>query len=324
MRAHATNAIDASCDTLFPQTHMHKITTLDDNWMGRPKSIGTALLESDGRRAIVDPGPSSTLDTLKNQLRAHGTSVSNLDTILLTHIHLDHAGATGALVRENPNLTVYVHKLGAPHMIDPSKLVASAARLWPDTLHQLFGEPVPVPAENLRILEGGETIPLGSRKIEVAYTPGHASHHVSYFEDAERVAFVGDTTGVKIEGHSYAMPATPPPDIELKIWDRSFAAILERKPKRLFLTHFGYSDNPAAHISQFRERLHGWMEMTVKILQSAPSDEAAMKSFMAQARAEISEHLPAEDLEQYIQTAGLNLSFLGLARHARKRAQAAP
>ena len=302
---------------------MHKITTLDDNWMGRPKSIGTALLESDGHRAIVDPGPGSTLDTLKNQLRAHGASVSNLDAILLTHIHLDHAGATGVLVRENPRLAVYVHKLGAPHMLDPSKLLASAARLWPDTLQQLFGDALPVPKENLRILEGGETIALGSHRIEVAYTPGHASHHVSYFENLQGVAFVGDTAGVRIEGHSYAMPATPPPDIDLKIWDGSFAAILERKPKRLFLTHFGYSDDPASHIAQFRERLHRWMDMAVKILQSAPSDEAAMESFMAQARDEIREHLPVEDVEQYIQTAGLNLSFLGLARHARKRAQAA-
>ena len=302
---------------------MHKITTLDDNWMGRPRSIGTALLESDGHRAIVDPGPGSTLDTLRKELRAHGTSVSELDAILLTHIHLDHAGATGALVKENPRLAVYVHKLGAPHMIDPSKLLASAARLWPDTLQQLFGEAVPVPAENLGILEGGETIHLGSRKIEVAYTPGHASHHVSYFEDAEGVAFVGDTAGIKIEGHSYAMPATPPPDIDLKIWDGSFTAILERKSKRLFLTHFGFSENPAAHLAQFRERLHRWMEMTEKILQSASSDEAALESFMAAARAEISEHLPPEDIEQYAQTAGLNLSFLGLARHARKRAQAA-
>ena len=302
---------------------MHKITTLDDNWMGRPKSIGTALLESDGRRAIVDPGPGSTLDTLKKELRARGVAVSDLDAILLTHIHLDHAGATGALVRENPKLAVYVHKLGAPHMIDPSKLLASAARLWPETLQQLFGEAVPVPPQNLHILEGGETIPLGSRKIEVAYTPGHASHHVSYFEDAEGTAFVGDTTGIKIEGHSYIMPATPPPDIDLKIWDGSFAAILERKPKRLFLTHFGYSDNPTSHIAKFRERLHRWMEMTEKILQSAPSDEAAMESFMAQARAEIGEHLPTQDVDQYAATAGLNLSFLGLARHARKRAQAA-
>ena len=302
---------------------MHKITTLDDNWMGRPRSIGTALLEWNGHRAVVDPGPGSTLETLKKQLRAQGASVGELDAILLTHIHLDHAGASGAMVKENPRLAVYVHKLGAPHMIDPSKLLASAARLWPDNLQELFGEAVPVPAENLRILEGEETIRLGSRKVEVAYTPGHASHHVSYFEDAEGVAFVGDATGIRIEGHSFVMPATPPPDIDLKIWDTSFAAILEQKPKRLFLTHFGFSEDPAAHIAQFRERLRRWMEMTERTLRSAPSEEAAMSSFIAQARAEIGEHLPPQEVEQYAATAGLNLSFLGLARHARKRSQAA-
>jgi glyoxylase-like metal-dependent hydrolase (beta-lactamase superfamily II) len=302
---------------------MHKITTLDDHWMGRPRSIGTALLESDGHYAIVDPGPGSTLNTLRKELGARGVSVGDLDAILLTHIHLDHAGASGALVRENPRVTVYVHKLGAPHMIDPSKLLASAARLWPDNLDELFGEAVPVPESHLRILEGRETITLGSRKIEVAYTPGHAAHHVSYFEDVEGVAFVGDTTGIRIEGHPYVMPATPPPDIDLPLWDSSFARILERQPKRLFLTHFGFSENPAAHIAQFRERLHGWMETTEGILHSAKSDEEAMACFMATMRAEIGEHLPAEEVEQYVATAGLNLSFLGLARHARKRAQAA-
>src|SRR5437667_310739 len=181
--------LGASCVTLLPRAAMHKITTLDDHWMARPRSIGTALLESDGHHAIVDPGPGSTLNTLRHELRAHGVSVSDLDAILLTHIHLDHAGASGALVRENPRVIVYVHKLGAPHMVDPSKLLASAARLWPDNLGELFGEAVPVPESNLQILEGRETITLGSRKIEVAYTPGHAAHHVSYFEDVEGVAF---------------------------------------------------------------------------------------------------------------------------------------
>ena len=302
---------------------MHKITTLDDYWMGRPRSIGTALLESDGHHAVVDPGPGSTLDTLRKELGARGVSVSDLDAILLTHIHLDHAGSSGALVKENPRLAVYVHKLGAPHMMDPSKLLASAARLWPDNLEQLFGEALPVPDANLRILEGGETITLGSRKIEVAYTPGHASHHVSYFENVEGVAFVGDTTGVRIEEHTYVMPATPPPDIDLQLWDSSFARILERRPKRLFLTHFGFSENPAAHIAQFRERLNRWMVTTERILHAAKSDAEAMDCFMATMRAEIGEHLPAEEVEQYVATAGLNLSFLGLARHARKRAQAA-
>jgi glyoxylase-like metal-dependent hydrolase (beta-lactamase superfamily II) len=302
---------------------MPSITTLDDLWTGRPRTIAAALLESDGHHAVIDPGPGSTLETFLQQLRAHGLAVRDLDAILLTHIHLDHAGVTGALVRENPRLAVYVHKLGAPHMVDPSKLLASAARLWPIDLQRLFGEDLPVPGGNLRILEGGETLTLGARKLEVVYTPGHASHHVSYFDQAEGVAFVGDTTGVRIEGHPFVMPATPPPDIDLGIWDASFAAILERKPSRLFLTHFGYSDNPSEHILLFRERLHHWAALAEKIIASAARDAAAMDAFMSVTHREIAEHLPAEEVDHYVFSAGLNLSFLGLARYLRKRAKAA-
>ena len=303
---------------------MLSITTLDNLWTGRPHTIAAALLESDRHRCIVDPGPGSTLETFHQQLQAHGLGVGDLDAILLTHIHLDHAGATGALVRENPRLAVYVHKLGAPHVIDPSKLLASAQRLWPNDLQRLFGEALPVPAENLRILEGGETISLGSRKIEVAYTPGHASHHVSYFDQAEGVAFVGDTAGVRIEGNSYAMPATPPPDIDLEIWEKSFAAILERKPTRLFLTHYGFSDNPSEHILLFRERLHRWAALAAEILRTAANDSAAMDSFMSATYAEISQNLGGGEADHYAFSAGLNLSFLGLQRYLRKRAAAAP
>jgi glyoxylase-like metal-dependent hydrolase (beta-lactamase superfamily II) len=248
--------------------------------------------------------------------------VGDLDAILLTHIHLDHAGATGALVRENPRLAVYVHKNGAPHMADPSKLLSSAQRLWPNDLQRLFGETLPVPAENLRILEGGETLTLGSRQVEVVYTPGHASHHISYFDKKGGVAFVGDTTGVRIEGNAYAMPATPPPDIDLEAWDTSFAAILERNPARLFLTHFGYSENPSEHILLFRERLHRWAAIAEEVLRTAASDSAAMDSFMSATYAEISQYLPAGEAEHYAFSAGLNLSFLGLARYLRKRAPA--
>ncbi len=302
---------------------MPSITTLDNLWTGRPHTIAAGLLESDGHRAIVDPGPGSTLETFHQQLQAHGLGVGDLDAILLTHIHLDHAGATGALVRENSRLAVYVHKFGAPHVIDPSKLLASAQRLWPNDLQRLFGEALPVPAENLRILEGGETLTLGSRKVEVVYTPGHASHHVSYFDQAEGVAFVGDTAGVRIEGNSFAMPATPPPDIDLEIWEKSFAAILERKPARLFLTHYGYSDNPAEHILLFRERLHRWAALTAEILRTAASDSVAMDSFMSATFAEIAQNLGGGEAEHYAFSAGLNLSFLGLQRYLRKRAAAA-
>lgn len=302
---------------------MNSITTLDDNWMGYPRSIGTALLESENHRVLIDPGPGSTLGTLRQKLKARGLSAGDLHAIWLTHIHMDHAGASGALVQENPRLSVYVHKVGAPHMADPSKLMASALRLWPNELHALFGEMLPVPAENLRVLEGGETLTLGSRKVEVIYTPGHASHHVSYFDQQEGVAFVGDTAGVRIEGNSYVMPATPPPDIDLESWEKSFAAILERKPSRLFLTHFGFSENPAEHILRFRERLYHWASIAEKSILSAASDSAATETFVAATKAEIAENLPANEVEHYAFTAGLNLSFLGLARYLRKRAAAA-
>jgi glyoxylase-like metal-dependent hydrolase (beta-lactamase superfamily II) len=301
---------------------MSDITILDTNWVGRPHSVAAALLESNGHRVIIDPGPESTYATLRERLRSRGLSVAELDAILLTHIHLDHAGASGSLVRENPSLMVYVHTRGAPHMIDPSRLLASAARLWPDNLHQLFGETLPVPKENLRMLEGGETLTLGARKLEVAYTPGHASHHVSYFDAAQGVAFVGDTTGIRIDNGPYILPATPPPDISLEIWENSFATILARRPSRLFLTHFGYVENPAEHIDEFRRRLHRWAELAAEILRSAASESEAKEAFVSRAQAEMQERLGPEEADHHAFTAGLDLSFLGLARYLHKRAEA--
>jgi glyoxylase-like metal-dependent hydrolase (beta-lactamase superfamily II) len=301
---------------------MSEITVLDTNWAGRPHSVASALLQSGGHRALIDPGPESTYATLRERLHSHGLSVAQLDAILLTHIHLDHAGASGSLVRDNPRLAVYVHTLGAPHMLDPSRLLASAARLWPENLHQLFGETLPVPKENLRILEGGETLTLGSRKLEVAYTPGHASHHVSYFDAMEEIAFVGDTTGIRIDNGPYILPATPPPDISLEIWEDSFATILARRPSRLFLTHFGYAENPSEHIDEFRRRLHRWAELAAESLRSASSEAEAKLIFVARAQTEMQERLGAAEADHHAFTAGLDLSFLGLARYLRKRAEA--
>ena len=299
-----------------------EISILDMNWVGRPHSIAAALLQSGRHYAIIDPGPESTYETLREHLHSRGLSPAQLDAVLLTHIHLDHAGASGSLVRENPRLIVYVHNLGAPHMIDPSRLLASAARLWPDTLHQLFGETLPVPKENLRILEGDETLTLGTRKIEVAYTPGHASHHVSYFDTADSIAFVGDTTGVRIDNGPYILPATPPPDINLEIWEDSFATILERRPSRLFLTHFGYADDPAQHIDEFGTTLRNWAELAAEAVGASSDETQAKEAFVRRAQAEMQERLGAEEAEHHAFTAGLDLSFLGLARYLRKRAEA--
>ncbi len=305
---------------------MSSINILDVNWNNRSHAVAAALLSGhEGPPAIIDPGPASTVETLRAQLHSHGLKVSDLQSILLTHIHLDHAGATGALVRENPRLRVYVHRRGATHLADPTKLLASAGRLWGDDLRKLFGETLPVPAQNIHALEGGETLAVGQQKLEVIYTPGHASHHVTYIDSQTGVAFAGDTTGIRILNGPYIMPATPPPDIDLQLWQNSFNAILNHRPEKLFLTHFGYASNPAAHIAEFRERLHRWVTITERILQTSPadvaqSDPAALESFLKETRAEMSEHLPASEVELYSFTAGLPLSFLGLARHIRKRA----
>lgn len=300
---------------------MPSVTALDVHWNGRPGSVASALLESGEHRALIDPGPGSTVETLREGLKARGLAVSDLDAILLTHIHLDHAGATGTLLQENPRMTVYVHENGAHHMADPSKLLASAERLWGGELRRIFGDTLPVPAENLRILQGGETLRLGTRELNVVYTPGHAVHHVSYFDDVEGLAFVGDTTGIRVENGPYIMPATPPPDIDLGLWDASLDAILARHPARLFLTHFGIAENPSEHIVVFRERLHRWFKIASEIMRSDSGDSAGLKSFLSAIRAEAEQYLAPVAFEQYAVSAAPNLSFLGLARHFRKRAQ---
>ncbi len=224
-------------------------TVLDLHWTGRPRSVAAALLRSGNTNAIVDPGPSSTFSTLREELSRQNLSVSQLDFVLLTHIHLDHAGVTGSLIKENPNLQVFVHSRGAPHIADPTRLLQSASRLYGEKMNELFGESLPVPEANVNILQGAKLCLWVGTRIFVLYTPGHASHHVTYFEPSQRTAFVGDTGGICVQGHPMILPATPPPDIDVDLWNGSLDAIEKLKPERLFLTHFGFSDQPARHIA---------------------------------------------------------------------------
>lgn len=301
---------------------MTTATPIDLQWTGRPRSIAACLLESDGHAAIVDPGPGSTLESLRSQLRARGITFGDLTAILLTHIHLDHAGATGSIIRENPRLPVYVHTRGAPHLADPSKLLASAERLYGNLMQFLYGDFLPVPQENLRILAGGETLALGGWSLNVAYTPGHASHHLSFFDSADGIAFVGDTAGIRIQGDSYFLPATPPPDINLELWDASLDAIQARRPARLFLTHFGFSDDPPAHIAGYRERLHRWTALVGELLRAHADEAAATKAFVQTVADEIRGALPSPQAEHYLFNGALELSWRGLARYWRKRQEA--
>ena len=301
---------------------MSSCALLDLNWIGQSQCIATALLRSDNFNVLIDPGPGSTLNTLRERLESHRLRVADLNAILLTHIHLDHAGATGALVRENPALQVHVHARGAAHMIDPAKLLDSAGRLYGQEMQKLFGDFLPVPENNLRILQGGETLSLGSRELRVLYTPGHASHHVTYFDPTERVAYVGDTAGISMEGHPFILPATPPPDINLELWYASLDAIAQLRPRRLFLTHFGYSDQPERHLNAYRERLQHWGKLTAEILSRGQEQSEAILAFSRAVAAEAAEFLSPAQLSHYVFNGALQLSWLGLERYHRKRAEA--
>src|SRR5713101_6279470 len=190
-------------------------TPIDVEYLGNPRVIAACLIENRGSVAIVDPGPASALVTLRKKLDQLGIGVKGVHVILLTHIHLDHAGATGTLVRENPRIRVYVHERGAQHMINPVKLLDSARRLYGAEMERLWGEFLPVPGENVCALAGGETLSIGGRQLEVIYTPGHASHHVSYFDAATRLAFVGDTTGIRI---GFSSPTLVRPTVSANTW----------------------------------------------------------------------------------------------------------
>jgi glyoxylase-like metal-dependent hydrolase (beta-lactamase superfamily II) len=201
---------------------------------------------------LVDPGPSSCLDTLLGALADERPRA-----VLLTHIHLDHAGATGSLVERWPDLPVYVHERGARHMIDPSRLYSSAKRLYGEDMERLWGEMLPVPEENLHVLQGGERLLDG--RFEVAYTPGHASHHVSYLHDG--TAFVGDVGGVRITRDSITIPPTPPPDVDVAQWHKSIATIRAWRPDRLAITHFDGYENVTEQLDELTARLDDWSRL---------------------------------------------------------------
>jgi glyoxylase-like metal-dependent hydrolase (beta-lactamase superfamily II) len=201
---------------------------------------------------IVDPGPESTLDTL---IEALGDTVPA--KILLTHIHLDHAGAAGALAGRWPGVEVWVHERGAKHMLDPSRLMASAERIYGDDMERLWGGMAPVPEDRLRVLSGGERI--GPWRVE--YTPGHASHHVSYLHEPTGTALVGDVAGVRIAGGPI-LPPTPPPDVDLEAWHASLRTVAGWGPERVAITHYGTWEDVGAHLDAMHECLDRWAEIS--------------------------------------------------------------
>jgi glyoxylase-like metal-dependent hydrolase (beta-lactamase superfamily II) len=268
---------------------------LDVRHLGNERVIG--CWEVDG--VLIDPGPERSLDGL---LSAAGEGFEPR-AVLLTHIHFDHAGASGALVRRWPELPVYVHERGARHMVDPERLVSSATRLYgEDGMRELWGEVVPVPEDNLHVLSGGETV-LADFRVE--YTPGHASHHVSYLHEPTGTALVGDVAGVRIPPAQLVIAPTPPPDIDLDAWERSIDIVEGWEPERLALTHFGEVTAIERHLGDLR-----------RVLRAQADDARAtdLEAFTARYRARLEVEAGEETASIYLQAAPPDHLWMGLTR----------
>ncbi|MGH9411029.1 MAG: MBL fold metallo-hydrolase [Vicinamibacterales bacterium] len=292
---------------------------IDLNFLGRPEIIATAILHGTSGVALVDPGPTTTIANLTKALNGKGIRFDDVRQILITHIHLDHAGATGTIVEQYPHIEVIVHARGGPHTIDPSKLLSSAGRLYGQDMDRLWGDVKPVPQKNVRIVEGGETLTVVGRELKIEYTPGHASHHVSYFDVASRVAFVGDTAGIRRGSGAFVMPPTPPPDIDLEAWRESERKILAWDPDAVFLTHFGPFHGPRQHLQAMFENMADWSRIVRRLLgDSALSDEERRARFVDEAMVELRRRVGDLESEDYVRAGGLNYSWQGLARYWRK------
>jgi glyoxylase-like metal-dependent hydrolase (beta-lactamase superfamily II) len=268
--------------------------------LGRPRVIGAWRVGD----TIVDPGPASCLEALSEEFESERPP----RVLALTHIHLDHAGATGSLVRRFPQLEVWVHERGAPHLIDPGKLLSSAGRLYGEHMQTLWGEVLPVPAERIRVLRGGERMEGGMR---VAYTPGHASHHVSYLHEPTGWVFAGDVAGVRVAGGPAIAP-TPPPDIDLAAWRASIELIAAWRPSALAITHFGVHRDVQAQLGQLLLYLD---EAEVS------AGDLDAERFRADMQRRIA-GLPEEIAATYQGATSIEQNFAGLARYLRGREQA--
>ena len=273
---------------------------LDLRFQGAERVIGVYLLETEDGPALFDCGPSTCIPRLKEALGERGLELRDVRHLLLSHIHLDHAGAAGSLVREHRDLRVHVSKVGAPHLVDPSRLERSARRLYGETFDPLWGELAPVPEANVEVV--GERV-LG---LDCFPSPGHAYHHVCYLA-RDGTLYAGDATGVRIQPAAYVMPPTPPPEVDLEAWAETLDEIERRGPERLALIHFGVADDPGRHLAELRDHLANW---AARVEKGMPEDE-----FVEAARAEV----PANEAPVYERAMPIWQSYAGLRRYWEKR-----
>jgi glyoxylase-like metal-dependent hydrolase (beta-lactamase superfamily II) len=231
---------------------------IDLNWNGLPGQVASYLVDGGSELAVVESGPGSTLPTLLDGVRSLGREPEEITHVLVTHVHLDHAGGAGALLRHASRARVYVHPRGARHLLDPSRLLASAALLYGDRMDELWGEMAPVPHDRLAVLEDGAEVRVGGRRLVAVDTPGHAGHHHAFHDPDAGLVFTGDVAGIRLGGARYVAAPTPPPEIDLDAWAKSLDRLRALRPRMLLPTHFGGVDDPGWHLDDLAARLAGW------------------------------------------------------------------
>jgi glyoxylase-like metal-dependent hydrolase (beta-lactamase superfamily II) len=299
------------------------VRLLDLGFMGHAGTVGAYLLADGDDVALVETGPGSTLGALRAGVAAAGFAMEQLTRVVVTHIHLDHAGASGAVLREAPRATFHVHPAGAPHMVDPSKLLASAARIYGDAMDRLWGAFLPVPAERVRRLADGEAVPVGRRRLVALHTPGHATHHVALHDPDTGDVYTGDVGGVRLGGLRYVRPPTPPPDIDLDAWRASAARLRALRARRLLLTHFGAYDDAEWHLDELLARLFHWAGWLEARLESGEAPDAIVPALERRGAAEVARAGGgAEATAAYELATPSHMTVTGIARWMRTRERA--
>ncbi|MDR7426947.1 MAG: MBL fold metallo-hydrolase [Armatimonadota bacterium] len=294
------------------------LVLIDTEYLGSPNSIAAYLLLGD-RPALIETGPASTVDEVLEGVRAAGLHPEALQAAAVTHIHLDHAGAAGSLAGRIPHLHVYVHPVGAPHLADPTRLVASARRLYGEALETLFGHIVPVPAERVHAVQDGTVLELGRRRLRLLETPGHATHHLAYLDETSGDLFTGDAAGVVMPGSRYVAPPVPPPDLDFAAWRGSISRMRAARPRRLLLTHFGPHQGAEELLTQLQDRLDARERFAAEIAaQGWDEAEVAARfgAIVATEMAEVGAQAPARGFEAVMPARN---NVLGLLHYATRR-----
>ena len=232
--------------------------------------VAAYLFETRTGWALVETGPTTSREALLTGLSSAGIAVGEVSHIFVTHIHLDHAGGLGAAAAALPAAHLYVHREGLPHMVDPTKLTASARRAWGAAADPLWGPILPVPADRLGALEGGESFPLREGALQVLATPGHARHHLSFFDTSLGALLTGDSAGVRLDPSAPARPAVPPPDLDLELLFQSLERMKALNPRTLLYTHFGPAPGSAAAFEEYRASVEAWRDVALETAQRTP------------------------------------------------------